>query len=659
MRFKIALALLLAVIMVSPIYGQQDSIDTVQEAFLPFRTGISTKYRAAAGSPGESYWQNSADYKINTQLHPDEHKVTTRVKIHYTNSSPQKLEFVWLQIDQNLFADESWGAKLTPYTGSRFGNQSFGGGINIKKVEINQDGETYKPEMHLVDTNLKLNLKEAIAAKGGEVNITIDYTFIIPEYGSDRLGRLDTQKGIIYEVAQWYPRMAVYDDIKGWNTRPYLGAGEFYMDYGTFEYSITAPSEFVVVASGKLLNPDEVLTEKQQDRLEEARNSDERVFIINKEEVGTEESRPQGKDQLTWKYKIEKARDVAWAASKAFIWDAARINLPGRDQSLAMSVYPVESAGESAWGRSTEYVKASVEFYSKYLSKYPYPIAINVGGKVGGMEYPGIVFCSWKAEGGSLWGVTDHEIGHTWFPMIVGSNEREYAWMDEGFNTFINRLSTKNFNNGEYYNPATVREITDWMVSTMAEPILTAPDQIDAGNLGVVAYYKPAIGLRMLRQSIIGEELFDEAFQEYVDRWSYKHPMPNDFFNTIEDVSGRELDWFWRGWFAKTWTMDQAVDSVSYIGGKAANGSLITISSKNKLVVPVEMKVIQENGTAEMIQLPVQVWHRGNSWTMKYNSESPLKKVIIDPKKHFPDINPKNNVWSSEATSEEVGSPEN
>lgn len=643
MKLKTYITLLLTVLLISPLYGQQQN-DTVQEAFLPYDTGQSTDYRTAGGSPGDAYWQNSSDYEIDARLNPDDHQVNTSITISYTNNSPQDLEFVWLKLDQNLFDNDSWGAKLTPYEGSRFGNKAFDGGITIKNVEVSQDGSSYEPEMHPVDTNLKLNLRDAMDANGGEVTIAIDYTFTIPEYGSDRLGRLDTQNGIIYQVAQWYPRVAVYDDVKGWNILPYLGAGEFYMDYGTFDYSITAPSDFVVVASGQLENKSEVLTEEQQQRWEKAQNSDERVYIINKEEVGTQESRPQNKEQLTWEYKIENSRDVAWSASKAFILDAARINLPDGDQSLAMSVYPIESAGDSAWGRSTEYVKASVEFYSDYLKKYPYPNAINVAGTVGGMEYPGIVFCSWKATEGALWGVTDHEFGHIWFPMIVGSNEREHAWMDEGFNTFMNDLSTKNFNDGEYYSASSPRAITDWMSSPKAEPILTAPDQIQPGNLGIVAYYKPAIGLQILRESIIGKELFDEAFNEYVDRWAYKHPTPDDFFNTMEDVSGRELDWFWRGWFEKTWTMDQAVDSVRYIEGDPSNGSLISISNKNKLVMPVTMRITQDNGDSEIVRLPVQVWHRGDSWTMDYNSSSKIKQVEIDPNKEFPDVNLENNI---------------
>ncbi|WP_073066582.1 M1 family metallopeptidase [Fodinibius roseus] len=648
MKVRITFLLVLALLATSPLNAQEGNDSTVQEAFLPYETGPGTSYRSASGAPGEAYWQNSADYEMDVRLHPEEHKVTNSVTIYYTNNSPRALEFIWLKLDQNLFDKESWGAKLTPHTGSRFGNRNFDGGITIDDITVRQAGEGYEPETRSMGTNMKVDLKDPLSAKGGEVTLRIDYSFVIPDYGSDRLGRLETKKGMIYEVAQWYPRVAVYDDVQGWNIRPYLGAGEFYMDYGSFDYQITAPSDYVVVASGALQNPQEVLTPGQQARWEKAQNSDERVYIISPEEVGTEASRPRHSKRLTWKYSIENARDIAWAASRAFIWDAARINLPGEDQSLAMSVYPVESAGDTAWSRSTEYVKGSIEFYSDYLKKYPYPTAVNVAGTVGGMEYPGIVFCSWKATEAGLWGVTDHEFGHIWFPMIVGSNEREHAWMDEGFNTFINRLSTQHFNEGEYYRETDARVLNDWLNSEDHESIMTAPDQIQPGNLGAVAYNKPAVGLHMLRNSILGREAFDEAFNEYLDRWAYKHPTPDDFFNTMENVSGRELDWFWRGWFEKTWTMDQAVDSVRYVEGDPSQGALISISNNDKLVMPVVMKITQENGQTEVIELPVQVWHRGDHWTTQYPSTSKIRRVEMDPRREFPDVNPANNVWSSE-----------
>ncbi|MDR8393967.1 M1 family metallopeptidase [Aliifodinibius sp. S!AR15-10] len=652
MNFKESCLIFLSILLFTTTATAQESNPNVQEAFLPYETGKSTIYRSASGAPGEAYWQNSADYNFDVALHPNQHSVEATVEIQYTNNSPEALEALWLQLDQNLFDKDSWGSKLTPHTGSRFGNRGFEGGISINEIEITHNGNIYEPKRHMVDTNMKLHLQEALDAKGGKIEITIDYQFQIPEYGSDRMGRLETKNGWIYQLAQWYPRMAVYDDMEGWNVRPYLGAGEFYMDYGTFDYEITAPSEFVVVGSGELLNKEEVLTEEQQKRWEKAQNSDERVYLITEEELGTEESRPNPGGRLTWHYRMENSRDIAWAASKAFIWDVARINLPEGDQALAMSVYPVESAGDPAWGRSTEYVKGSVEHYSEKWHKYPYPMAINVAGTVGGMEYPGIMFCSWKATGGSLWGVTDHEFGHIWFPMIVGSNEREYAWMDEGLNTFMNGYSTMAFNNGEYGgHRISIRGITNWMNSPAHEPIMTHPDQIQTDNLGYVAYFKPAVGLRILRETVIGPELFDEAFREYIDRWAYKHPTHEDFFNTIEDVTGHELDWFWRGWFEKTWNMDQAVDSVSYVDGDTTKGALISISNKNKLVMPVIMKVTLADGSTQTVNLPVHVWHRGNTWTEKLNTDQPIKSVQLDPNRELPDIDASNDYWTDSQSS--------
>jgi len=652
--------LLLTGLMTTPVQAQQNgsrSADAngngnVQEAFLPFDTGQGNRYRSASGEPGPEYWQNRADYEIDVRLNPDRHSIESTVTIRYTNNSPLELEELWVQLDQDLFDKDSWGARLTPHSGSRFGNRNFDGGFDIRKIEITHDGQTYVPEQHKVDTNLKLNLEEALAANGGALSLTFEYSFNIPAYGSDRMGRVNTQNGWIYEIAQWYPRMAVYDDVQGWNVRPYLGTGEFYLEYGSYDINITAPAGFTVVATGQLLNKDEVLTEEQQQRWQRAESSDERVYIIRSDEVGTPTASPKRNGTLTWHYRTDRARDVAWAASRAFIWDAARINLPDGRRSLAMSVYPIESDGEKAWGRSTEYVKGSVEYLSKQWFTYPYPLAINVAGIVGGMEYPGIVFCSWKATGNSLWGVTNHEFGHTWFPMIVGSNEREHAWMDEGFNTFIDAYSTAEFNNGEYkpYR-SSVRGIVDWMKSDRHEAIMTLPDQVQRGNLGEVAYYKPAVGLRILRETVIGTELFDEAFREYIERWAYKHPTPDDFFNTMEDVTGHDLDWFWRGWFQKTWNLDQSVDSLRYVNGDPANGALISISNHRRMVMPVIMKLTLADGSTSTVNLPVQVWQRGDTWTASVDTEQAVARVELDPEGELPDIDPSNNILNVEEAS--------
>ncbi len=643
--YRSFLTLLILALFTLPGFAQNvnEQTNAVQEAFIPYETGVSNVYRLASGAPGPQYWQNEASYTIDATLHPEEHTLSAVATIHYTNNSPRDLHFMWLQMDQNLLDADSWGSKTTPYTGSRFGNLGFDGGFVIDDITVMQNGMEYNPEVHHVDTNMKLEFKEPLPAEGGSLDVQISYSFEIPKYGSDRMGRLKTKNGWIYELAQWYPRLAVYDDVKGWNVMPYLGAGEFYLEYGTFDYTITAPADFVVTGSGELQNPEEVLTDIQIERLGRARQSDETVFIIKPDEIGTDASRPDA-EMLTWHFTIENSRDAAWAASKSFIWDAARIDLP-KDDALAMSFYPIESAGDSAWGRSTEYVQESIEFYSEWLYPYPYDVAINVAGIVGGMEYPSLVFCSWQAEGASLWGVTDHELGHQWFPMIVGSNEREFAWMDEGFNTFINGYSTRNFNEGEYAPGATPpRAITGWMSSPQAEAIMTHPDELQPGNFGIVSYTKPAVGLVILREYILGKELFDEAFRTYIDRWAFKHPQPEDFFNTMEDVAGRELGWFWRGWFATDWTLDQAVDSVEYIKGNPEQGALISISNNKMMVMPVKLKIILQNGEEDIVNLPVHIWHSGDVWTFKYPSDQPIKKIIVDPAKQLPDVNPENNV---------------
>jgi hypothetical protein len=487
-------------------------------------------------------------------------------------------------------------------------------------------------------------LQQPVKSSGSKIKMIIAYQFTVPEYGTDRMGRLNTKNGWIYEVAQWFPRMAVYDDIQGWNTLPYLGAGEFYLEYGDIEYSVTAPSNLIIVGSGELQNEKDVLTPTQISRLASARNSDKTVVIRSADEIKDLKSRPSA-GNITWRFKIQNTRDVAWAASKAFVWDAARINLPSGKKSLAMSVYPVESIKKDGWQRSTEMVKASIEHYSNKWFEFPYPAAVNVAGVVGGMEYPGIVFCSFASTGADLWGVTDHEFGHTWFPMIVGSNERKYAWMDEGFNTFINELSTKEFNKGEFagfsfFSPE--YRIADAFRTSM-DPLWAIPEVIQQSNLGVAAYDKPAMMLDALRDVVLGPERFDAAFREYIRRWAFKHPTPWDFFHTMENVSGEDLSWFWREWIFNNWRLDQKATSVVYDDNNPKNGADITIENLEQMVMPVTVLVKEENGKQHRIDLPVEVWQRGPVWTFKVPSTSKVTEVILDPDKKLPDINRKNN----------------
>ena len=624
-----------------------------QHLFDPLFNIPGNPYRSASGTPGEQYWQNQADYMLEVALDDEKHTIDGKVNITYTNNSPYDLDFIWLQMEQNRYKPDSKGELTQQLSG---GNSRYrgatDGGYQISNVKVTDNkNKGYEAKYVITDTRMQVRFNEPLAAKGGKVTVEMDFKFLIPEFGSDRMGRVKTDKGWVYELAQWYPRLAVFDDIKGWNVEPYLGAGEFYCEYGNFEYKITVPYDHIVVGSGELQNPKEVLTTQQIKRFDQARKSDKTVAIVSKEEVGnTKITRPKTNGTITWHFKMENTRDVAWGSSKAFVWDAARINLPSGKACMAQSVYPTEVASQKAWGRSTEYTKASIEHYSKMWFEYPYPAAVNVAGIVGGMEYPGLSFCSWKSAGEGLWGVTDHEFGHNWFPMIVGSNERLYPWMDEGFNTFINDLSTAAFNNKEY-TPTFENKfilsgyVTPYLKGGNREAISTYPDVVQTPNLGMTAYFKPALGLMLLRNVILGQERFDYAFRHYIKTWAYKHPTPNDFFNCMENASGEELDWFWRGWFYSNAIVDQSIEKVDYVEGDPENGSIITIVNKGDMPMPVIIEITQANGEVEKVKLPVEVWQRGNTWKFPYNSTSKLQSIRLDPNRVLFDVNTKNNNW--------------
>lgn len=619
------------------------------EAFKPyFYQNNATETRSASGQPGHNYWQNSADYVLNASLNEAKNEISGSAEIIYTNNSFDDLSFLWLQLDQNLFKKDSRGNAVVPMAGSRNGahGQEFDGGYTIKSVEIlSANGKKIKvnPTYTISDTRMQIDLPQDLKAKGGVIKFVINYSFVSPNYGSDRMGVEATKNGKIFTIAQWFPRMCVYDDQMGWNTLPYLGAGEFYLEYGNITANLTVPANQYVVASGELLNPKEVYTNEQNKKWDEARNSDKTVIIRSAEEVNA--AAKTSTSTKTWKFKIENTRDFAWASSSAFILDAAKINLPSGKKSLAISAYPVESDGNEAWGRSTEYTKSSIEHYSKRWYEYTYPTAVNVAGNEGGMEYPGIVFCHMNSKGADLWGVTDHEFGHNWFPMIVGSNERLYAWMDEGFNTFINSVSEKDFNNGEYYQAKPLQSMSRAFYGDSMEPIMTSPDNLKERNLGFLGYYKPSAGLQMLRENILGEARFDKAFREYIKRWAFKHPTPDDFFRTMENVSGEELNWFWRGWFLNKWKIDQAVTNVKYVNGDFTKGAIIKVENIGQLPMPTEVAIKFKDGSTQIEKLPVEVWKRNSEWSFEVPTTKEILSVQLDPKGSLPDVNPSDNIF--------------
>lgn len=629
----------------SPLLAQQVR-DNRDDAFTEFGYRQGTAYRTASGKPGPSYWQNGADYVLNVTLDEDEQTITGNVVITYKNNSPETLDFVWLYLEQNRFTPESRGTLTTPVQGNRY-NGDLDGGNTITNVKAQVVGRNrpVSSEHYISDTRMQVYFAEPIPANGGQATISMDFTYKIPQKGMDRMGRVSTKNGEIFALAQWYPKVAVFDDVTGWNTDPYLGAGEFYLGYGDFDYKITVPYDHIVVASGELVNSNQVLPRLIQDRMRQAAQSDERVYLISPEEVTDyAKTRPVQSGNLTWHFKMNNTRDVAFASSKAFIWDAARINLPSGKTAMAQSVYPVESDGYEAWGRSTEYSKASVEHYSEMWYEYPYPVAVNVAAEVGGMEYPGLNFCSWKSKGESLWGVTDHEFGHNWFPMIVGSNERRHAWMDEGFNTFINYYSYLAFNDGEYTNNLKqTRRYIGWMTNKDREPTATHPDRTQSNNLGMVAYWKPALGLMMLREYVLGPDTFDRAFRSYIKTWAYKHPQPTDFFNHMENVSGENLDWFWKGWFYSNANIDLAIDGVFPYGANY----VVNLSNRGEMPMPVLLEITYEDGEKERRMLPVEIWFKGNQWSHLLRVDKKVVGVEIDPDKVITDINSGNDKWPS------------
>ena len=593
------------------------------------------RYRSGSGAPGPDYWQNRADYEIHAQLDPADKQLSAREIITYTNRSPDSLTSLWIQLDQNVYRRDARSGAASPPP-----RKEFTDGFILDEVALESHGHMTQADYLVSDTRMEIRLPEPLKSAGGMIRVHIRYHYTIPGVFGGRTSWTTTKNGEIYDIAQWYPRMAVYDDLRGWDTLPYL-AQEFYLEYGNFDYFITVPWDMLVAGSGALQNPQAVLTSSQRRRLKAARASDATVFIRSEAEVGETVSRPTHSGTLTWHYRIKNSRDVAFSASRAFIWDAARIQLPGNRRALAMSFYPVESAGNAAWGRSTEYLKHAVEDFSQRWLPYPYPAAVNVAGGTAGMEYPAIVFDSLKAKGKDLFWITVHEIGHTWFPMVVGFDERRDAWMDEGFNTFIDVYESDTFNKGEYapkrdpeYAPGggnPVEEILPILNDSEAPVIMTRADAIREKYRHPVTYFKSALGMILLREQILGPERFDWAFRHFIRNWAYRHPTPSDFFRTMESEGGEDLSWFWRGWYMNNWTLDLAVKSVAYVDGNPAKGAIVTIENRGKLVMPVTIQVDFGDGSHQRLRLPVETWIRQSMATLTLQSTQPITAVTIDP----------------------------
>ncbi len=548
-------------------------------------------YRSAAGEPGEKYWQQRVNYDIDVKLDEKKHRITGSQSIEYKNNSPHTLKYLWLQLDQNIFKSDSiaettktFKSTLESLPAQKPAKLSLGDlrrqqfmsdnelGYTISGVK-DDDGKELR--VTVVDTLMRIDLNEPLKP-GKEVEFSMNFAFNIVE--EDAVGarsgyeHFEEDGNDIFLIAQWFPRLAAYTDYEAWTNKPFLGSGEFTLEFGDYDVEITVPADHIVSATGKLDNASKVLTSTQRKRLKQAETSKRPVFIVNAEEAL--ENEKEGTDKTkTWHFKAQNVRDFAWASSRKFMWDAKGYQQGGDVQPLvmAMSFFPKE--GGDLWEKySTEAVVHTMEVYSKYSFDYPYPTAQSVNGPVGGMEYPMITFNGPRtklqddgtrtysqAEKRFLLGVVIHEVGHIYFPMIVNSDERQWTWMDEGLNSFLDGVA------GREWDPTIPwgvepRDIVSYMKSENQVPVMTQSDSVL--RLGPNAYTKPAAALNILREVILGRDLFDFAFKEYAQRWKYKRPTPADFFRTMEEASGVDLDWFWRGWFYTTDHVDISLDKV-------------------------------------------------------------------------------------------------
>jgi len=592
-----------------------------------------SRVRSASGAPGPDYWQQRADYLIHATLDTATQTIHGTERIHYVNHSPDPLAFVWVQIEQNIFAPNSITYVLNQpplhFAGGAvfdFTGKGFIGGITIERFAAG--GRQLKRTEY--GTMMRVELSRPLAQRGA-IDFDVAWRFPVPPYGGGRMGRIGSH---LYEIGQWYPRMVVYDDVHGWNPLPYIGAGEFYLEYGDYDVTLTLPAGFVLAATGTVVNPARVWTPTVRARLARARASAASVPIITKAEAEANGAK-RVPGTKTWHLRAQQVRDVAWAASPDFRWDAS-----GWNGILIQTLY---RPGATPWEEANKMAWFTIKHFSETWGMYPWPQATTVEGLVEGMEYPMLTFVpSIEKREDQFWVLT-HEFGHEWFPMMVGSDERRYPWMDEGFNTFIDYGSAEGYFRGTAYGDTVRRELLSAAqisaVPGNEQPLIDKP--VEQRDLAWAAYQKPALMLTVLRDAVLGKDTFERALREYVARWKFKHPQPVDFFRTFENVAGRDLDWFWREWVYTTARLDQAVDSVRIAG----DTTLISLSNRGQMVLPVTLELRFADGTSETRAYPIELWNLGNKATARVGTAKPVVSVEVDPKQIYPDVDRANNRW--------------
>ncbi|HUR94908.1 MAG TPA: M1 family metallopeptidase [Gemmatimonadales bacterium] len=605
--------------------------DSAGSPFRPLVLPAPNDVRTGAGRPGRGYWQQRADYRIQATLDPSRHELRGRETIHYLNRSPDALPYLWIFLEQNICAPGSVTSQLDQpplvFLGSTFdfSCKGFQGGITLEHVRVGTRAATTT----LTGTTMRVDLPRPLAP-GAFLDLDIGWRFTVPDYGAGRMGR----DGTLYEMGQWYPRVAVYDDVRGWNHEPYIGGGEFYLEYGRFDVALTVPADYVVGATGVLLNPEQVLTPTQRSRLARARMSAAPVAIITAEEAGNSaRTRPAASGTLVWRFSADSVRDFAFGAAPDFRWDASAYR--------ATLVHTLYRATAPEWEEANRMVRDAVEYYSEQWYPYPYPHITSIEGPIEGMEYPMITFDPRAPSREERQWVLAHELGHQWVPMIVGSNERLYPWMDEGFNTFIDLANAARYFKGTPYGDSIevhpLHLYPDHADPRREEALIRRP--VESRDLFWTGYQKPALMMQTLRYEVLGRERFDHAFRAYLRAWAYKHPTPADFFRLMRDASGMDLDFFWRDWIYTTARLDQAVDSVATVGGEQK----VFVSSRGTMTLPLEMELTYADGASERVGLPVEMWNLGSRFAYRVRGEKRVKDVVIDPRGVLPDVDRGNN----------------
>jgi len=602
-----------------------------------FERAVDEGTRTRSGKPGPDYWTNTADYELDATVNPETNVLRGAGTIRYHNNSPDTLRQLVLHLRQNIHKKGAIRNRNAVVTGGMtLDRLDLAGADTLRRVQSRGQLQRLGQGYSVQDTRLVVFPPQPLSPDSS-ATLNVEWHFDIPGAENFRMG----QDGEVYYLAYWYPQMAVYDDVQGWTAEPYQGDGEFYMGWADYDISVTVPDGWLVGATGTLQNPDDVLTDSVQARLDRAQQTDDIVSVVDSVERGAGTATVEATDgTLTWNFEAEQVRDVAFGTSDDFVWDATTAET-GEGTSMIHAFYRPE---ETMWERSAEFAQFSIEHLSDMLIPYPYPHMTTVEGPIGGgMEFPMITHIGQYDSAEGLFGVTYHEISHEWFPMIVGTNEKAYAWFDEGTTTFNETEGRDDFFSDQ---DAWARSEHYYFrfAQSVETPSMRHADRypVDGPARFVASYDKPGVMLHALR-GILGEETFFEAYETFAERWAYKHPTPYDLFNTFEDVADRELDWFWRGTLYETWTMDHAVQSVDETG----DGVVVTVADEGQLPMPVLLRATYADGRTVQKRIGVDPWLDGKRSVEVPLEPGTVESVTLDPNRFLPDLDRSNNTWSS------------